>query len=141
MSVYVDDMLMQADVPNGGRTVRGRWSHLIADTQEELHDFAARLGLRRSWFQEPKGFGSLPLKPESLKAQQWHYDVTGPKREQAIKMGAIRTGEQTPRRCDRCGYLNAGLTPSAERVARAVLATVSLDQIRADEIEEAKSDG
>jgi len=89
MSVYVDDMLMQADVPNGGRTVRGRWSHLIADTQEELHDFAARLGLRRSWFQEPKGFGSLPLKPESLKAQQWHYDVTGPKREQAIKMGAI----------------------------------------------------
>jgi len=50
---------------------------------------------------------------------------------------SYRTGEQTPRRCDRCGYLNAGLTPSAERVARAVLATVSLDQIRA----QAKAEG
>lgn len=89
MTVYVDDMLMRADVPNGSRVVRGRWSHLIADTEEELHEFAARLGLRRSWFQEPKGIGTLPLNPESLKAQQWHYDVTMTKRAEAIRLGAV----------------------------------------------------
>lgn len=94
MTVYVDDMLMAADVPNGARTVRGIWSHLIADTPDELHEFAARLGLRRSWFQEPKGFGSLPLNPASLKAQQWHYDVTKAKREQAIRMGAVPVTRQ-----------------------------------------------
>lgn len=29
-----------------------RWSHLASDTgYDELHDFAAQLGLRREWFQ------------------------------------------------------------------------------------------
>lgn len=86
MTVYVDDMLMAATIP-GARPAR--WSHLVADTPEELHEFAARLGLRRSWFQEPKGLGGLPLKPESLRAQHWHYDVTATKRAQAIRMGAV----------------------------------------------------
>ena len=27
------------------------WCHLVADSLDELHTFAARLGLRRSWFQ------------------------------------------------------------------------------------------
>lgn len=69
--VYVDDMRMSAQV---GR-LRARWSHLTADTKEELHAFAARLGLRRSWFQD---------KPNGL----WHYDVTDSKRDQAIRLGA-----------------------------------------------------
>ena len=70
MSVYVDDMQMQATV---GR-VSGRWSHLWADTEEELVAFADRLGLRRSWIQR----GSLV-----------HFDVVESKRQEAIRLGAI----------------------------------------------------
>jgi Protein of unknown function (DUF4031) len=51
MAVYVDDAGILAEVRNGSRVHVSRWSHLTADTQEELHEFAARLGLRREWFQ------------------------------------------------------------------------------------------
>lgn len=70
MSVYVDDMQMEATV---GR-VSGRWSHLWADTEDELVAFADRLGLRRSWIQR----GSVV-----------HYDVVESKRQEAIRLGAI----------------------------------------------------
>lgn len=69
MTVYVDDWRQSAKV---GRFT-GRWSHLVATTEDELHAFAARLGLRRSWFQD----GWSP-----------HYDVTESKRVEAIKLGA-----------------------------------------------------
>jgi hypothetical protein len=49
--------------------------HLIADTQKELHAFAARLGLRRTWFQ---GSRSDP-----------HYDLVASKRALAVRLGAI----------------------------------------------------
>lgn len=71
MTVYVDDMRMRATV---GR-LAARWSHLMADTDEELHTFAAALGLRRSWAQYPGTWKS-------------HYDVTDSKRAQAISLGA-----------------------------------------------------
>jgi chromosome condensin MukBEF complex kleisin-like MukF subunit len=49
--------------------------HLIADTLDELHEFAARLGMSRSWFQDdPK-----------LK----HYDLTAVRRARAVRLGAI----------------------------------------------------
>lgn len=48
--------------------------HLVADSLEELHAFAARLGLRRSWFQDRQ---DLP-----------HYDITQNKRRVALKLGA-----------------------------------------------------
>jgi len=69
--IFVDDMRRLAQV--GKYTAR--WSHLTADTQAELHAFAQRLGLRRSWFQNPGG-------------GRWHYDVTESKRAQAIALGA-----------------------------------------------------
>jgi hypothetical protein len=69
MAVYVDDNRMRW---------RGRdWSHLTADTAEELHAFAARLGLDRARFQETPG---RPWKD--------HYDVPEPKRREAIGLGA-----------------------------------------------------
>jgi hypothetical protein len=71
VTVYVDDFRVPARV---GR-LTGRWSHLTADTVEELHAFAARLGMKRSWFQD-KGDG------------RWHYDVTDPKRAAAVELGA-----------------------------------------------------
>lgn len=76
MAVYVDDMLLFADVPNGSRVISGNWSHLMADTDEELHTFALRLGLRREWAQYEGTWKS-------------HYDVTESIRRKALRMGAI----------------------------------------------------
>ncbi|GAA1983005.1 DUF4031 domain-containing protein [Amycolatopsis minnesotensis] len=84
MAVYVDDFRASALV--GG--LRARWSHLIADDREELHAFAVRLGLKRSWFQDPVVNGKVPAKPGSRAAENWHYDVTDNKRRQAIELGA-----------------------------------------------------
>ena len=74
MSVYVDDWRQRATV----RGISSRWSHLTADTTEELHAFAGRLGLPRRAFQ------SKPGKPVFD-----HYDVTEELRERAISLGAI----------------------------------------------------
>jgi hypothetical protein len=73
MTVYVDDFGVPAIV---GRHT-SRWSHMITDNPdlEELHAFAERIGLRRSYFQ-----GKDPHHP--------HYDVTANKREQALRLGA-----------------------------------------------------
>ena len=65
MSVYVDH----------SENILGRMKmcHMMADTEEELHAMAARIGLKREWFQ-PK---SSP-----------HYDVSKEKRALAVKYGA-----------------------------------------------------
>ncbi|MBV8349862.1 MAG: DUF4031 domain-containing protein [Mycolicibacterium sp.] len=85
MTVYVDDARIPARVGRWDSS----WSHLFADTQDELHAFAARLGLRRSWFQDPTVSGKpLAAKPGSRAAENWHYDVTAAKRRQAIALGA-----------------------------------------------------
>lgn len=47
--------------------------HLVADTLEELHGFAAMIGLKREWFQEH------PTHP--------HYDIWGSKLTHAYNMG------------------------------------------------------
>ncbi len=75
MPVYVDDMRRPARV---GR-LNAVWSHLLADTDDELHAFASQLGLRRAWFQKP----GTPIA---------HYDVTEPKRQLALRLGAIPIG-------------------------------------------------
>lgn len=75
MAVYVDDMRMAATI---GR-LNARWSHLMADTEEELHEFAARLGLPRRTAQFPGTWKS-------------HYDVTDSTRERAMELGAIVIG-------------------------------------------------
>lgn len=79
MTVYVDDMRMRARV---GR-IEARWSHLMADSDTELHAFAARLGLRRSWAQYPGTWKS-------------HYDLTDTKRTQALRQGAVAIGYGSP---------------------------------------------
>jgi len=71
MGVYVDDMRMPAKV---GR-IQANWSHLMADTTEELEAFAAKLGLNPRWIQYPGTWKE-------------HYDVTDPYREKAIRLGA-----------------------------------------------------
>lgn len=76
MTVYVDDVRHRF-----GRMVM---CHLWADTTEELHLFAARLGLRRSWFQCPP------------KASWEHYDISLGKKAEALQLGAVLTDKFGP---------------------------------------------
>lgn len=67
MPVYVDDMRAKF-----GRMVM---CHMLADTDEELHAMADRIGVARRWHQKP---GT----PHS------HYDVCLAKRALAVSFGA-----------------------------------------------------
>jgi len=66
MAVYVDDMYK---LPMG-QFRRLKMSHMIADTEAELHAMADRIGLARRWYQGD------------------HYDVSMSLREKAIAAGA-----------------------------------------------------
>lgn len=86
MTIYVDRFRIPADVTDiaTGRTYSSRWSHLISDSLDptELHAFAARVGMKREWFQsEGDAVGD-------------HYDLTDPKRRKAIRLGAIEIGSE-----------------------------------------------
>ena len=72
MVVYVDDYRQRAQV----RRLTATWSHLLADTSEELVGFASRLGLQRRWIQKP---GTV----------HEHFDVTDGMRGRALRMGAV----------------------------------------------------
>ncbi|NUP08370.1 MAG: DUF4031 domain-containing protein [Polyangiaceae bacterium] len=75
MTVYVDEFRIWhppgAKVP---RCFRAGSCHLTADTLDELHAMATKVGMRRAWFQEQ----SMP-----------HYDLTEKRREAAIAAGAV----------------------------------------------------
>ena len=110
MTVYVDNAAIPATVPNGSVRHTSRWSHLTADTQEELHEFAAAVGLQRSYFQPGTPIGSRP-------SVAWHYDVTAGKRLQALRMGAREIGlremgEILTRRRDEHKAREAGQAPA-----------------------------
>lgn len=77
MAVYVDELV---EHPTGAIQPAARrwgnlWCHLFADTAEELHEFAARIGMKRSWFQ-----GHHKQFP--------HYDIIPSRRKAALKAGA-----------------------------------------------------
>jgi hypothetical protein len=75
MAVYVDDAIWDW---------RGRkWCHLLADDPDELHRFAARLGLHRTSYQGPP------------KTSAPHYDLTAYERRRAIRLGAIACDRAT----------------------------------------------
>lgn len=69
MAVYVDDMRAKF-----GRMVM---CHMLADTDDELHAMADRIGVARKWWQSPHvSSGS-------------HYDIALSKRAQAVAAGAV----------------------------------------------------
>ena len=75
MSVYVD-ALINWNAPGAPDAFRNKPScHLYADSVEELHAFARRLGLKKAWFQD----------------HRWvkHYDLTEARRVKAVALGAI----------------------------------------------------
>ena len=81
MPVYVD--ALRPCKPWGGQIGKKHIEscHLFADTLQELHDFAGKIGLEFAWFQTHRrkdGTYGIP-----------HYDLTPGKHNQAIKSGAI----------------------------------------------------
>lgn len=72
MTVYVDDMHLS----ELGRLGRMKMCHMIADTDEELHAMADRIGVARRWFQLPGTY-------------KRHYDVAMSKRALAVAAGAV----------------------------------------------------
>lgn len=84
MTVYVDGLVAHpppadAQTRRAGARYGHRWCHLLCDPggEAELHAFAARLGLKREWFQAPP------------KASKPHYDLTRPRRADAVALGAV----------------------------------------------------
>jgi hypothetical protein len=75
VTVYVDDMKAEF-----GRMVM---CHMVADTDEELHAMAAKIGVQRRWHQAPPRHDS-------------HYDIALSKRALAVRHGAV---EITWRQC------------------------------------------
>jgi hypothetical protein len=68
MTVYVDSMRAKL-----GRMVM---CHMVADSDDELHAMADRIGVARKWHQAPPKHDS-------------HYDIALSKREAAVAAGAI----------------------------------------------------
>lgn len=93
--VYVDHL--KDCVPNA----RWPWrksAHLFADSEQELHNFASAIGLKRQWFQKNSKLD--------------HYDITFGKLKQAISNGAVQISDSemvarfkrtTQWSCDICG--------------------------------------
>lgn len=77
MAVYVDPLHTFNNSDEGTpRCFFGKSScHMYADTLEELHAMAARISLKRSWFQD-----SPHLR---------HYDLTEGRRIAAVRAGVI----------------------------------------------------
>ena len=81
MSVYVDELIRwpQPAKPGAERYFgSGKPScHMTADSLEELHAMADRIGLRRSWCQY------------RARLEHTHYDLTPSKRALAVRFGAM----------------------------------------------------
>jgi len=67
MTIYVDNVKV--------KWAGHEWCHLVADSLDELHSFALKIGLKRKWFQSS---ASYP-----------HYDVKLAVRVRAIQLGAV----------------------------------------------------
>ncbi len=79
MAIYVDAL------EEWGWKMRGRAvasCHMFTDSAdiEELHAFAAQLGMKRSWFQ-----------PHAVAP---HYDLVRSRRDHAVSLGAIEVGRR-----------------------------------------------
>jgi hypothetical protein len=78
MAVYVDDM---------NESIMGSYKiaqmcHMLADTDDELHAMADKIGLDRRWWQSPD------------KASGSHYDIPSASRTLAVQHGAIEISMQ-----------------------------------------------
>lgn len=72
MTVYVDELVR---FPTTIACFKAGSCHMTADTLEELHAMAAKILLRREWFQDHR------IAP--------HYDLTASKRAAALVAGCV----------------------------------------------------
>jgi Protein of unknown function (DUF4031) len=82
MAVYVYKLPGQNRPSFGRNLMSDPWFGLTADSEAELHAFAARLGLTRIMFQP-----GHPGAANQVSATG-HYDVTEGERDQAVGLGA-----------------------------------------------------
>lgn len=68
MPIYVDDM--------NAKYGRMLMVHMLADSDEELHEMADKIGVNRKWWQAPPKHDS-------------HYDICLSKKAKAVSLGAI----------------------------------------------------
>lgn len=85
MTIYVD-ALIQHNLSRKSAQVRRVFSdgacHMFTDGPvEELHAFAARIGLKRAWLHDAK---DLP-----------HYDLNATRRKAAVEAGAVERDRRT----------------------------------------------
>jgi hypothetical protein len=72
LAVYVDEIIVHH---NAWGPFRNGSCHMTADTIDELHEMAAKVGMKREWFQTKRGM--------------WHYDLTPSRRAKAVKLDAV----------------------------------------------------
>lgn len=82
MAVYVDRIMKY---PKTAGWPYEEACHMIADTLDELHRMAAKIGLKRVWFQNSP--------PHSVP----HYDLTVGKKHQALANGALDADDEAAR--------------------------------------------
>lgn len=75
MAVYVDALIT---CPISANWHWKKSCHLIADSVDELHAFAASIGMKRAWFQHHT---RMP-----------HYDLNAARRAVAVLNGAVEIG-------------------------------------------------
>lgn len=100
MPVYVDPIMPCQPTPNWRYD---KSCHMFADTLDELHSLANRIGLKRAWFQDKR----VP-----------HYDLTEGKRLQALQHGAVPlTREETVAKWQELGFID----PDIKRLTSVIL--------------------
>lgn len=78
MSVYVDQLFKTPKAYRKSKRAAWWWEracHMWADSLEELHEMADRIGLKRQWCQ--------------THTDPQHYDLTATKRAAALRAGAL----------------------------------------------------
>lgn len=89
MAVYVDRLIAWGWKLRGHET---KSCHMLADTLDELHDMAQKIGMKRTWFQDT--------------AFAPHYDLTPARRARAIELGAVELTRATLRDALRAARLS-----------------------------------
>jgi hypothetical protein len=97
VTVYVDDLKVWSHAKH--RCFKQGSAHLTADTLDELHAFAARLGLKRAWFQD------------HIVAP--HYDLSPAKHAASLTLGATHMSAIAQARMRRQRRVEARLPESA----------------------------
>ncbi len=97
MAVYVDSAIWSWS--------GCRWCHLLGDDLDELHRFAALLGVKRTSFQ------CAP------KAATPHYDLTAFERARAIRLGAVVCSREEIVAVSRRARLQLGVVAGSQQAA------------------------